>query len=288
MGIDIHAFNFLALQSRKRPLGDVLTIGRQSLSLPPDYVADRLGASVSSADGYCEPLLAAMGASSAASIDFSDYEGPTHVGDLSVPLSLDRKFDTIVDSGSLEHVFDVASAFRNCIGFCSVGGRIVHILPVNNLSGHGLWQFNADLMFSVYSEQNGFRGTEVYYASGIDFSSWYRVPKARPGTRIEAASVEPIVLLSVTEKFKDVERLQVVQPFYAIAWSEGDASKVVSSPRGHLLLGLVRTVLKRRGRFINLLRNLWFVWGLASGRSRFSIRRFERVSTGHRVAKSIA
>jgi hypothetical protein len=285
MGIDIHAFNFLALQTRSRPLGDVLTIGRQSLSLPSDYVVSRLGASVPSADGYCEPLLAAMGASSVASIDFSEYENPTHVGDLGSPLSLGRRFDTIVDSGSLEHVFDVVSAFRNCIGFCCVGGRIVHILPVNNLSGHGFWQFNSDLMFSLYSEQNGFRGTEVYYASGIDFSSWYRVPNASPGERIEAASVEPIVLLSVTEKFKDVEFLQVVQPFYAIAWSEGDASKVVSGPRTHRLLALFRTVLKRRGRFINLLRNMWFVCNLLSGRSRFSIRRFERVSTGHKAIR---
>jgi SAM-dependent methyltransferase len=288
MGIDIHVFNFLHRLADIRRLGDVLTIGRQSLCVDPDYIVNRLGTSVSSADGYCEPLLAALGARSVASIDYSDYENSNYVGDLGIPVNLGRTFDTVIAPGSLEHVFDVASAFRNIIRFCNTGGRIVHILPVNNLSGHGFWQFNSDIMYSVYSENNGFKNTEVYYASGIDFSAWYKISKAQSGSRVEAASIEPLILLCVTEKFKDIFNLQVVQPFYADAWNEGDVSKVSSGVSYGAFIGMFRAALKRRGRFVNLLRNIWFVFGLLSGRNRYSIRRFEKVPTGHALPASRA
>lgn len=284
MGIDIHVFNFVKRLSKQRSLGNVLTIGRQSLSLPNDYMTAQFSEFVINTDSYCELLLQAMGATDVASVDYSDYEGPTFVGDLSSKLDLGREFDTIIDSGSLEHVFDVASAFRNCIGFCKVGGRVIHILPVNNLSGHGFWQFNSDLIHSIYSEKNGFKDTVVYYASGINFSNWYKVPKPSPGSRVNVASVEPIILLSVSEKFRHVENLQVFQPFYARAWSETNAS-LEGSPPPHPIIGMFRTVLKRRGRIINLLRNAWFVVGLLTGNSRFSIQQFEKVPTGHDLDK---
>jgi hypothetical protein len=278
VGIDIHAFNFLKLQSDIRPLGSVLTIGRQSLDVAKDHVKHSLGYPVTSTDGYCEPLLIALGANNVASVDFSDYENATYVADLNVSVELGRNFDTIIDSGSLEHIFDVASAFRNLIKFCKVGGMIIHILPVNNLNGHGFWQFSSDLIFSIYSKENGFRNTKVFYASGIDFSQWYEVTEARPGSRIEVASVEPIILLSVTVKADEVELISVVQPFYKNAWNESDAFKVITAPHPpNAIMKIARKLFMSRGKFINLLRNTWLVFGLATGRSRFSIRQFRRV-----------
>jgi hypothetical protein len=139
-----------------------------------------------------------MGANSITSVDYSDYEVPTYVADLNSKVDLKGKWNTIIDYGSLEHIFDQVSVFRNCINFCKIRGRIIHILPVNNLSGHGFWQFNSDLMFSIYSQEKQFIITGVYYASSIDFSSWYEVTKAKANTRTEVASVEPIILLCVT------------------------------------------------------------------------------------------
>lgn len=73
--------------------------------------------------------------------------------------------------------------------------------------------------------------------------------------RVEVASVEPILLFSVTEKFMHVENLQVVQNFYVNALSEHDSPIVIFVPPFYLMIGMVRAVLKRRGKFINLLRN---------------------------------
>jgi hypothetical protein len=130
-------------------------------------------------------------------------------------------------------------------------------------------------MFSIYSQENQFINTRIYYASSIDFSSWYEVTIASPNTRTEVASVEPIILLCVTEKSAEVHSLKVTQPFYEKAWDDHDASQLNLPP--NVIMRIARVLIRKRGKFINLLRNIFFVTGLLTGRSRFSIRRFKRV-----------
>lgn len=277
MGIDLHTFRMMQGLAAERPLGAVLTIGRQSvdfdtaeLGAPP---ADRAEAQ------YCEWVLRALGASEAASLDISDYEGATHIGDLGTPLELPRTYDTIVDAGSLEHVFDVATAFRNLIGFTAIGGRIVHALPVNNLSGHGFWQFSSDLIYALYSAENGFADTRVFYASSINTGEWRLVPPPGSGTRTELVSLEPVILLSVTTKRSAVVALRVVQPFYDTAWNEG-ADALVSHPQPRS--GWLRAMMSRRSWGYRLARNAFTIAGLAFGTSRYALRgkRFARKTPG--------
>lgn len=268
MGIDVHALNMLALQARQASLGRVLTIGRQSMSVPFEEARRRTGKDFARSN-YCEPLLLALGAESVESIDYSAYEGATHVADMGGEVFLPVQYDTILDAGSLEHVFDVVAALRNVIGFCRVGGRIIHLLPVNNLSGHGFWQFSSDLMYSLYGERNGFTDTEVFYASSLDPEHWYLAPKSRAGVRVELVSIEPIILLCVTTKFAEVNAVNVVQPFYASKWEpeprpsnevRGPAGKGFSQVRKLLGPGLARVV-----------RNAWRICELASGRGCYSL-----------------
>jgi hypothetical protein len=100
-------------------------------------------------------VLLALGATSVDSLDVSDYENATIVLDLGKPCCFNQRFDTIIDFGSLEHIFDAATAFRNLVDLCEMGGRIMHLLPVNNLNGHGFWQFSSDLIHSLYCGPNG-------------------------------------------------------------------------------------------------------------------------------------
>jgi SAM-dependent methyltransferase len=279
MGIDIHAFNFIKYQASRRPLGSVLTIGRQSLGVDPAFIEMELAQPIERT-GYCEPLLLALNAERVASLDFSDYEGATFVADLNQPISIEDTFDTVIDSGSLEHVFDVANAFRNTINLCKMGGRVFHFLPVNNLNGHGFWQFSSDLIYSIYSEENGFAETEVYYASSLDPSYWYRMPDAKPGIRIEVVSLEPIILLSATRKVRDVQEITVMQPFYAPAWSQDQATNnITAEGKAFKIKSIAKRVFVRRRRLINLIRNFHLVIGLMTGSSRYSLnnRRFKKI-----------
>jgi SAM-dependent methyltransferase len=270
MGIETHAFNFIRIESAKQNLGSVLTIGRQSLDVSDQLLLSALG-STEAKGTFCEKALAALGATSVSSIDYSDYENPTYVADLSVPLELDAAFDTVIDGGSLEHIFDVACAFNNLNRLCKTGGRIFHFLPVNNLNGHGFWQFSSDLMYSIYSEKNGFAETKVYYASSLDHSKWYSAPTPTAGSRVEIVSIEPIILLSVSKKINSCVAYSVIQPLYINAWTA--KSGVIDEKNRKNRTGFIlRSLFFRKNRARALLRNLGLIFGLAVGRSRFSIR----------------
>lgn len=271
MGIDPHAFNFIKFQSARAPLGRVLTVGRQSNDVDARFLFERLGVAVEPSK-YCEPSLLALGAKSVNSVDCSDYEEATLIADLGRPLQLDRRFDTIIDFGSLEHIYDTATAFKNLIGLCEIGGRILHFLPVNNLNGHGFWQFCSDLLYSLYSERNGFCEAEVYYASCLDPTAWFKMPRARPGVRVEVVSLEPLILLSAARKVYDRDDIDVSQPFYAPMWTHEDASKDSPQVRVELADGLARFRLRRK-KWWTLLRNLHLLIGLTTGSGHYALKR---------------
>ena len=128
MGINSHAFNFVMCQAARAPLGRVLTIGRQSLDVDQKFLRSKLGKPVEPSP-YCEPVLLALGATSVDSLDVSDYENATIVLDLGKPCCFNQRFDTIIDFGSLEHIFDAATAFRNLVDLCEIGGRIIIFCP---------------------------------------------------------------------------------------------------------------------------------------------------------------
>ena len=77
--------------------------------------------------------------------------------------NLNEKFDTIIDFGTSEHIFNVVENLSNISKFCKNNGIILHSLPANNNCGHGFWQFSPELFFSLYSENNGFSDTEFLF-----------------------------------------------------------------------------------------------------------------------------
>ena len=270
MGIDSHAFNFVMYQAARAPVGRVLTIGRQSLDVDQKFLREKLGKPIEPSP-YCELALLALGATSVDSLDVSDYENATLVADLGRPSSFDRRFDTVVDAGSLEHIFDAARAFRNLVSLCEIGGRIVHILPVNNLNGHGFWQFSSDLIHSLYCARNGFSDTKVYYASSIDPRTWYEMPVAKPGVRVQIVSIEPIILLSVTRKIADVAEIEVFQPFYGPAWQAGDVSLATNGTSASALVKACLAGLAHGPKMHTIFRNIYLLYGLARGNARYSL-----------------
>ena len=201
----------------------------------------------------------------------------TIVSDLGKPCCFNQRFDAIIDGGSLEHIFDAGTAFRNLVDLCEIGGQIMHLLPVNNLNGHGFWQFSSDLIYSLYCGRNGFSDTKVYYASSIDPRTWYEMPVAKPGVRVEIVSIEPIILLSVTSKIANVAEIEVSQPFYAPAWQAGDVSLATNRTGMSSFRARVAAILPRGSKLAKVLRNISLVFDLATGNGRYALaRRCER------------
>lgn len=104
-----------------------------------------------------EPLLAHLGAGAVTSLDISDYEGCDIVFDLMEDAAADPahaaklvgRYDTILDFGTSEHIFNAPQALVNAWNFLRDGGRYIFDLPVNGWTSHCLYQFTPDYFHSV-------------------------------------------------------------------------------------------------------------------------------------------
>ncbi|MBE2992945.1 class I SAM-dependent methyltransferase [Sphingomonas sp. CFBP 13603] len=225
MGVAFHELKFLTMVAKNRDLGDVITFARQDLNVSKYDVAKEYGSDTVLDDyQYADDLIRKkMGASSVSSIDNSDYEGASYIENLNDDIKLKKQFDTVIDFGTSEHIFDIGQAFKNAIKLCKKGGRIIHSLPSNSECGHGFYQISPELFFSLYSERNGFRDTIVYVADLMNESSWYAVTAPSGGQRAMANSLSATYILCVTEKFADTESISVQQSDYVQAWKDGSS-----------------------------------------------------------------
>src|SRR5207247_2037857 len=83
-------------------------------------------------------LFKLMGFREVVNLDTSDYEGAELVWDLNRPLPEELlaktgRFDLIIDSGCLEHIFNVPQVLKNFYRLAADDGVVIHIVPSSNL-----------------------------------------------------------------------------------------------------------------------------------------------------------
>ena len=223
MGVEYNAVQFLRYAAKKAQFGRVATIGRQSMdineeqlrrvvALPAEYKHER----------YCERFLTEyFNAESVESFDYSDFEGADHIEDLNKPLGKQySRYDTVLDFGCLEHIYNVPQAFKNLSELCSEGGQIIHILPANNMCAHGFWQFSPELFFSLYSKANGYAETQVFLADLSREELWYQLTPPENGQRIILNSCARLSLLCRTVKGPAFSHDNVQQSDYVFWWAQ--------------------------------------------------------------------
>lgn len=64
-------------------------------------------------------------------------------------------YDCVIDSGTLEHVFDIKSAIFNLAAIVKVGGEILHFNPMQGYCNHGFYNLQPTFFHSFY-KTNGF------------------------------------------------------------------------------------------------------------------------------------
>jgi hypothetical protein len=158
------------------------------------------------ADEYCEPLLEILGAQQVDSIDYSDYENPTLVHDLNKPIPdhLKNKYSAVIDGGTIEHIFNFPAAIKNCMEMLKEGGHYIGVTPVNNLMGHGFYQFSPELYYNIFSKENGFNVVKILVctqkSNGI-YSDWYEVVNPRKiKSRVMFTNSLPTYLMVIAQK----------------------------------------------------------------------------------------
>lgn len=234
MGLDINAARFLlGEKTRGVQLGHTLTLGRQGVYMSPEEYSgflDRLGTTLKT-HSHADDFFTAMGAEPFISMDASSYEGADLIHDINEPVTaeLHSSFDTVIDGGTLEHVFNFPNAIRNCMQLVRPGGNLIMFTPWHNYSGHGFYQFSPELLYSVLSEQNGYRVERMLLVAE---GNWYSVREPQKiKKRVEIVTTDP-VLLYVTAK--RIEERLIFQDWpqqsdYSAAWKQGSYSTGLST-----------------------------------------------------------
>jgi hypothetical protein len=211
MGIDYPSAQLLCCAKNIGvDFSDTMTVGRQHVLLPPDATASILSAigtprelaSAIMAGQFAEPLFALLGAKQISSVDASDYEQATHIHDFNQPLpaSLANRFSVVHDGGTIEHVFNIQQAFKNCMEMVRVNGHFIQVNEANNYMGHGFWQFCPELIYRIFSRENGFQIKAVLLHDG----TWYKVDDpAVHHCRVELMNDRPTYICTIAQRVED-------------------------------------------------------------------------------------
>lgn len=212
MGLDSASVMFLcAAKSLGVDFTRTAMIGRQSFC--PDAATLRrvfsiLGINHNAEDflranSYGERFFSLLGAKELTSIDYSSYEGANTIHDMNVPIpdALQEQFSVVHDGGTLEHVFNVPQAFKNCMEMVQIGGHFTQVNVANNYMGHGFWQFSPELLFRAFSAANGFQIEAVLLHEVVPGGSWYKVTDPDEiHVRVELCNYAPTYILTVAKR----------------------------------------------------------------------------------------
>ena len=216
MGLNINGVKFLlGAKTRGVSFNQVLMIGRQSLAIKPNEIQQlsrlpmdrklkhnllmcRLGSDV-----YAEELFYILGAENVESMDKTSYEGATITHDLNLPVpeQLKNRYNIVLDGGSLEHIFNVPVALKQCMEMLKIGGYYIGLTPCNNYTGHGFYQFSPELFLRVFSSENGFEILDIVLYEEDGVNTWYKIsePEIRY-RRITFQNKVPAHLLILAKK----------------------------------------------------------------------------------------
>ncbi|MBL8348992.1 MAG: class I SAM-dependent methyltransferase [Burkholderiaceae bacterium] len=163
-------------------------------------------------------LLASLGYPIGESLEISDRAD--HFLDLNLPLADDallaRRYDLLLDSGTLEHVFDVKEALFNTASLVRPGGKVVHLNPVQGYCNHGFVLMQPTLYFSFY-EANGFA---LRYCGILEYldeqqRSARLVPVPADYNNLRFASASDSLVVVVAERLDDRPRSRFEVPMQA-------------------------------------------------------------------------
>jgi SAM-dependent methyltransferase len=214
MAIDYNGALLLADVVRKGiSLNNVITVGHLDLLLSPatpEDIYQRAGMNNTSLrcsgdqdSRFADGFLKGLGATRVTPLDASAYEGAALLHDLNTPLpdGYKNSCDTLIDGGSLEHIFNAPMALQNYIDFVRPGGHIIIFTAANNQFGHGFYQFSPEIFFRLFTAQNGMEVRWVIVYEMTRNSPMYQVlDPAIVGFRSELVTSLPTYLFVVAKK----------------------------------------------------------------------------------------
>ncbi len=159
MGVNYCNFILLREFAAHWDLGSMMSYGRLFNTMTSAQRSKAAAAglpSEASAGRATEPMFLALGASGVTSLDVSDRDGCDVIGDLTRDFATDPSFaghlgryDTVIDYGTSEHVFNPLQSLVNAYNLLRDGGVYVFDLPVSGWISHAVYQFTPSFFISL-------------------------------------------------------------------------------------------------------------------------------------------
>ncbi|MEO5893101.1 MAG: class I SAM-dependent methyltransferase [Ferruginibacter sp.] len=267
MGIISAHLNFLARENKNHPItGDVLTLGQQGVQTTFANAKEIMGSygplselksdfdtkpkipgwigTVKEKFTNAQTIFSLLGAKNVFVCDYSDYEKPDFTFDMNYPVSDEYKerFDVVFDSGTLEHIFDISTSFRNVDFMLKPGGQMIIFSPASNMIDHGFFSFNPTL-FHDYFKSRGYSNFHCYIR---EFSPFFVNTKGNAyqyhnvGDQLPLFSKHSMEVMFFATKGPttkvDVEK--PIQTLYAVQYSGDTQAKRQKSTLGSLAKNL--------------------------------------------------
>jgi hypothetical protein len=249
MGVDLPSVQLLCCAKRMGvDFADTIMIGRQTFNCDPGIASSILSkinlppAPIEEGQ-FCEPLFKLLGASHVSSVDASDYESATFIHDMNAPLppELKGKYSVVYEGGLIEHVFNAPQAFKNCMEMLKIGGHFIQVNIANNYMGHGFWQFSPELIYRIFSPENGFKIKAVlmFCHDGPEptpgrMGRWYLTKDpVECRSRVELINNMPTYICTISERISssDIFAKPPQQSDYVVEWQsprDGTAKRLKS------------------------------------------------------------
>lgn len=252
MAIDLLTFRHLLEINRDYPnIRTVLALGRQHFLSPnPDErtkrqmtvyqrMLEQVGhdlkiENIVDSDGFCNSLFDFLGFETTDYMDVSEYEGANVIHDLNthVPANLHGKYDLVIDGGTIEHIFNVPSAFENVNKMLHVGGYFLAFNPCNNWVGPSFYQFGPELVWSYWRSVQGYEVIDCKINAMRDWFSKDAIhiepPEARDMQRDNDLRRQTLgegiklLIYLVKKKSEETPVTSAQQSDYQHTWNEAD------------------------------------------------------------------
>ena len=162
-------------------------------------------------------------------LDASNYEGAALIHDMNQPIpdTLRERFSVVFDGGTLEHVFNVTQALKNCMEMVAVGGHFIQVNTANNYMGHGFWQFSPELIYRRFRPGQWLPRRGRAFGQLGPGGAWYIAPDPEQvRMRVELCNSWPTYILTLARRvaIAEIFAQSPQQSDYVAMWKgEGDA-----------------------------------------------------------------
>ena len=182
MGISTGVLKFLSVAKKEKTnFATTCFIGRQEnycskndLKLSTKYLNLNLDLEFLSSEKWFDNIFKEIFSSyNIFNLDSSNHENANLIHDLNESISEKyiNKFDCVIDSGSIEHIFNIPKVLENYSKMLKKNGSLFIMTNANNSCGHGFYQFSPDFFYSIFNETNGFKINKLVIESYNSFGN---------------------------------------------------------------------------------------------------------------------